>query len=167
MQFTTRIFASALIALILSSCGFALRGANSGPISNDAVYLQSAQENSALTQGLTTALSNAQLRMVDSMQSAHYVLQIGAEEFSSRTSTVNGRARAAQYNLQLSTRISLSQGGNELLTDEPLSVERSYFEDTANIAGSTQEIEILQQEMRRELVEQVMRRLRAAAQGVT
>lgn len=165
MQLTLRIFTLIFATFILSSCGFALRGSNSAIISNDTVYVQSTQDSSALTQALTSALNDAQLRIVDSASSAHYVLQISDEELSSRTTTVNGRARAAQYNLQLSTRISLSQRGTVLLEDEPLDVERSYFEDTANIAGSTQEIEILQEEMRRELVEQVMRRLRAAVQG--
>ena len=165
MQITTRIYALTLLAFVLSSCGFALRGATTGPIASDTVFVQSAQANSELTQALSAALTDAQLRLLDSAQGAHYVLQIGAEQFNSRTSTVNGRARAAQYTLQLSTEVSLSQQGNEIVNEETLSVERSYFEDTANIAGSTQEVAILQEEMRRELVEQVMRRLRAAAQG--
>lgn len=165
MQLTLRIFTLTLAAFILSSCGFALRGSNGAIISNDTVYVQSTQDSSALTQALMSALNDAQLRIVDAASSAHYVLQISAEEFSSRTTTVNGRARAAQYNLQLSTQVSLIELGNVLLEDERLDVERSYFEDTANIAGSTQEIELLQEEMRRELVEQIMRRLRAAVQG--
>ncbi len=165
MSITMRVATLLLMALVLTNCGFALRGSSNAPIANDTVYFQSAQPSSELTQALTTALGEAQLRLLDSMQSSNYVLQLSAEEFNSRTSTVNGRARAAQYNLQLGVQISLSQQGVELLSDEPLSVERSYFEDTANIAGSTQEIEILQQEMRRELVEQIMRRLRAAVQG--
>ena len=165
MRIATRTATILLIALILTSCGFALRGTTNAPISNDTVYVQSAQANSPLTQALTAALVQAQLRLVDSERSANYVLQLSAETFDSRTSTVNGRARAAQYNLQLGTQVSLSQRGAQLLSDEALSVERSYFEDSANIAGSTQEIEVLQEEMRRELVEQIMSRLRAAAQG--
>jgi len=167
MTTTMRHFTILLMALVLSSCGFALRGSDNAPISIaiDTVFVDSSQPSSELTQTLTTSLNEAQLRIVDSIDNANYKLQLKDEEFNSRTSTVNGRARAAQYTLQLGTQISLSQQGVELLSDEPFSVERRYFEDTANIAGSTQEIEILQQEMRRELVEQIMRRLRAAAQG--
>ena len=42
-------------------------------------------------------------------------------------------------------------------------VERSYFEDTANIAGSTREADILHNEMRQELVNQILNRLRAVS----
>ena len=44
---------------------------------------------------------------------------------------------------------------------ETLFVERMYFEDIENISGNQQEIELIRAEMRRELVNQLMRRLEA------
>jgi len=50
--------------------------------------------------------------------------------------------------------------GDEMLIDaETLFVERIYFEDIENINGNQEEIEIITTEMRRELVNQLMRRL--------
>ena len=79
----------------------------------------------------------------------------------SRPVTVNPRARAAQYELRLSINIALAQADAMLIDTETLFVERSYFEDIENISGNQEEIELITAEMRRELVNQLMRRLEA------
>jgi outer membrane lipopolysaccharide assembly protein LptE/RlpB len=74
---------------------------------------------------------------------------------------VNPRARAAQYEMRLSINIALGNAERYLISPETLMVERIYFEDIANIAGTQEEVEIITAEMRRELVNQLMRRLEA------
>jgi outer membrane lipopolysaccharide assembly protein LptE/RlpB len=75
---------------------------------------------------------------------------------------VNPRARAAQYDIRLSVPVSLVRAGEFLITEQNLMVERRHFEDIANIAGNREEVEIIAAEMRRDLVNQLMRRLEAA-----
>ena len=65
--------------------------------------------------------------------------------------------------MRLSIQISFEQGEQTLIRPETLYVERTYFEDLENIAGNQEEVEIIRNEMRRELVNQVMRRLQAAS----
>lgn len=149
-----------LISLTLVSCGFSLRGSAGSALSPETVFVRSAQENGQLTQALQTSLVNAQLQLVQSASQARYIVSVGEEEFSTTTATVNGRARAAQYTLRLSVELALDTQEQNLLAPERLAVERSYFEDTANIAGSTREADILQGEMRQELVNQILNRLR-------
>ena len=163
MKALLRTTSLVLLSLILSSCGFALRGSASSTstLSIETVFVESSQENGPLTQLLQTALVNAQIQLVTSAPLAKYVVSIGPEEFNSTAATVNGRARAAQYTLRLGIEIALDMQGQTLLPRERLIVERSYFEDTANIAGSTREADILHNEMRQELVNQIMNRLRA------
>ena len=149
-----------LISLTLANCGFALRGSDGSTLSPETVYVRSAQENGPLAQALQTSLVNAQMQLVDTAPQAHYIVSIGQEEFNTTTATVNGRARAAQYTLRLSVELALDMQAQNLLPTERLMVERSYFEDTANIAGSTREADILHNEMRQELVNQILNRLR-------
>jgi outer membrane lipopolysaccharide assembly protein LptE/RlpB len=47
------------------------------------------------------------------------------------------------------------------LEPETLFVERTYFQDVENISGNQEEAEIISAEMRRELINQMMRRLAA------
>ena len=89
------------------------------------------------------------------------VLLVSNERIVSRPITVNSRARAAQYEMRLSINIALGRAEKTLIPPETLMVERIYFEDIANIAGTQEEVEIITAEMRRELVNQLMRRLEA------
>src|SRR5690554_4155648 len=107
---TVRLIAIIVIAINFSACGFALRGANKGDtVPGTTMYVQAAQANAELAQELNAALQQAQMHIVNTPQQAQYVLSVGAENFVSRTSTVNGRARAAQYDLQLSVEVSLAR----------------------------------------------------------
>lgn len=154
-----------LISLTLASCGFALRGSNNTTPSSETVFVRSSQENGLLTQALQDSLVNAQMQLVTTATQAHYIVSVGEEEFNTTTATVNGRARAAQYTLRLSVELALDRQDQNLLPAERLMVERSYFEDTANIAGSTREADILRNEMRQELVNQILNRLRVVTSG--
>lgn len=163
MKALLRASSLVIIALTLASCGFALRGSGGTALSPETVYVQGAQENDLLTQALQASLVNAKMQLADSATQAHYIVSVSQEEFNTTTATVNGRARAAQYTLRLSVELALDMQGQNLLPAERLMVERSYFEDTANIAGSTREAEILHNEMRQELVNQILNRLRVVA----
>lgn len=163
MKTLFRLISLTLFSTLLMSCGFTLRGSGVASLSPESVYIQSPQNNTPLTLALESALQSAQMEIVQSATTAHYILSVGPELFNSTAATVNGRARAAQYTLQLSVEIALENQEGTLLAPERLIVERSYFEDTANIAGSTQEAEILRAEMRQDMVNQMMNRLRAVA----
>lgn len=167
MKALLRATSLTLISLSLVSCGFALRGSGNTSLLPETVFVRSAQENTLLSLALQSALTAAQMQLVDSASQAHYIVAVGQEEFSTTTATVNGRARAAQYTLRLSVELALDRQGRNLLPAERLLVERSYFEDTANIAGSTREADILQNEMRQELVNQILNRLRVVASTQT
>ena len=90
------------------------------------------------------------------------VLTIGDEQVSNRPVTINARARAEQYEMRLSITIALGQADEMLIEPETLFIDRTYFEDIENLTGNREEVEIIATEMRRELVNQLIRRLEAA-----
>lgn len=153
------------LALFLSACGYSLRGSDVLSSKFDSVLLNSQQVNSEFSRLLRRSLEVADVTVIsttsDSLNEEQLVLDIGNERVISRPVTVNPRARAAQYELRLSVVIRLSKPGETLIPQETLFVERSYFEDIENISGNQEEIEIISSEMRRELVNQLMRRLAA------
>lgn len=152
------------LTLILSACGFSLRGNDAITAKFAILELQLAQPNSELAGLLRRNLEIAAVRLADSSAAPSApapVLQMGAEQLVSRPISVNPRARAAQYELRLSVETSLSLDGNLLMGPETLVVERSYFEDIESIVGNQEELEIIAAEMRRELISQLLRRLEA------
>lgn len=151
------------LALLLAGCGFTLRGTEQATLPITSVLLRSEQQNSPFMQQLRSALAAANVSTSTGTEQATYVLSVGEEQANTRTASVNSRARAAQYDLQLTVVVQLDSAGQTLFGPETLAIQRSYYEDIANIAGSNEEMELLRTEMRQELVDQLLRRLRAAA----
>lgn len=153
------------IAVILSACGFSLRGSDILSSKFDTLQLNAQQPNSEFSRLLRRSLEvadvNVEAVLPENLNSELPVLAIGDERVVSRPITVNPRARAAQYELRLSINVALGRADEYLIDPETLFVERIYFEDIENISGNQEEIELITAEMRRELVNQLMRRLEA------
>jgi len=149
----------------LSACGFALRGGDVISSQFSSIQLISEQPNSEFSRLLRRSLevSNVAVELVDTIEpvTGQTLLSISDERVVSRPVTVNTRARAAQYEMRLSVEIALGRGEQILIEPETLFVEQTYFEDIQNISGNREEVEIIAAEMRRELVNQLMRRLQA------
>ena len=165
----TRIFRQLCIVGLVSflcACGYSLRGSDVLSSKFDSVLLNSQQPNSEFSRLLRRRLEIAEVTLVPaisgSLNEQQTVLEITSEQLISRPVSVNPRARAAQYELRLSVNIGLTISGEQIIAPETLFVERSYFEDIENINGNQQEIEIIAAEMRRDLVDQLLRRLAAA-----
>jgi LPS-assembly lipoprotein len=162
---TSRSFILSSLLILLSACGFSLRG--SDMLSNNLGNLQlySAQANSELSRLLLRSLENADVNVVllevDQATDDIPLLGIANEAIQSRPVTVNSRARAAQIELRMSVDIALMLGERSLIPTETLFVERTYFQDIENISGNQEEVEIISAEMRRELINQLIRRLAA------
>lgn len=155
-----------LLALLsLTACGFSLRGSDVLSAKYDTIQLNVEDRNSDFSRLVQRSLEVAGVRVemvaLESSSQDSPVLVVSNEQIISRPVSVNPRARAAQYEMRLSINIALGNVDGYLISPENLLVERTYFEDIANISGSQEEVEIIAEEMRRELVNQLMRRLEA------
>lgn len=153
------------LLLILSSCGFSLRGSDVLSTNFSELQIYSDQPNSELTRQLRRSLNGAEVNITEvglnEADSNIALLAIVNEQLINRPVTINPRARAAQIELRLSVDIALMHDEQTLLEPETLFVERIYFQDVENISGNQEEAEIISTEMRRELINQMMRRLAA------
>ena len=158
-----RLLILSCVSVILSSCGFSLRGSDVLSSKFQVIQLDMEQPNSEFSLLLRRSLevADVSIEAVALTNSDSPVLLVSNERIVSRPITVNPRARAAQYEMRLSINIALGNAERYLISPETLMVERIYFEDIANIAGTQEEVEIITAEMRRELVNQLMRRLEA------
>ncbi|MBM89541.1 MAG: hypothetical protein CMQ41_14315 [Gammaproteobacteria bacterium] len=165
----TTIFLFLLIFFSSSlGCGFALRGGDAISSRFTILELDLTQPNSETSRLLRQRLSVSDVSTKyvsgsdeNSLSSQLPRLTIRNEQVTSRPVTINPRARAAQYEMRISITISLEQSRQMLIQTETLSVDRTYFEDIENITGNREEVEIIATEMRRELVNQIIRRLEA------
>jgi len=154
---------SLLVLICINSCGFSLRGSDILSSKLPQMRLNLEQQNSEFNRLFRRSLQNAgvQVEMVDEVDLSYPGVQmmVSNEEIFSRPIAVNPRARAAQYEMRLGVNAAVGRGEDILMAPETLFVEKIYFEDIENIAGNQEEVEIIADEMRRELVNQLMRRL--------
>ena len=163
--FAIRTLALTMLSLALGSCGFSLRGSEALSANFGELQFYSEQPNSELARLLRRSLDGADVNVtlvnLDEAESNIVLLGIANEQLSNRPVTINSRARAAQIELRLSVDMALMLDEQLLLEPETLFVERTYFQDVENISGNQEEAEIISAEMRRELINQMMRRLAA------
>lgn len=160
-----RIAISITLLFVLSSCGFSLRGTDVLSSNFSDMQFFSDQPSSQFSRLLRRNLENADVELsivgLDEAAADIPLLGIANEQLVTRPVTINPRARAAQIELRLSVDIGLMLGEQVLIAPETLFVERTYFQDIENISGNQEEAEIISAEMRRELINQLMRRLAA------
>lgn len=150
-----------LMTVVISGCGFHLKGAgehNDGNsvLGGKTVYLNSSSR-SDLDRLVKLELIGAGA-VLTGTSNAEIGLILDSEEFIQRNLSLNARARAAEVELVLSANFSIRRSSHDLIEDRAI-VNRQMFNDPRNILGKTEEIRLFRQEMRREIAAQITRRL--------
>ncbi len=162
MQTSTgfRLLITLTVIGLLSACGFTLRGSAELPLALQSLQVQSADPNSAFVRELRRVLRNNKV-VLDAGGVTDYRLQVGSEQFFERALSVNSQARAGEYELSMSVQFQLNNSETILIEPEIITLEKVYLADPENAVAKTDEAKIIQQEMRRELALQILRRLQA------
>jgi LPS-assembly lipoprotein len=155
-----RRFCPALLLLLLSGCGFALRDSADLPTALQTMIVAGEEENGELLQEVRRALRNSGVTIVEA--DSPYVLRIGRESSGERVVSVNSNARAGEYELEMNLLFQLLQGGTAVLGPDTVSLSRVYLTDPENAVAKEEEAELIRSELRRELAQQLLRRLQVA-----
>ncbi|ALO46797.1 LPS assembly lipoprotein LptE [Pseudohongiella spirulinae] len=146
----------------VSACGFTLRGSESAALPFPTLILSHPAGPYPLRAPLIEALRASNVDLVENNNS-DLQLVLSAEEQERRTISINTRAGAGQYELTVSIQANLYRAGQHLAGPETLTASGTFYEDTANISGSSSGQELLLADIRRELASQVIRRLQAVS----
>ena len=154
------IFILALMCF-LGACGFQLRGVGGSelPESWRKMYLLTNNPNGELSRELQSVFTVNGVLWVD-QEEADYLVKIGPEKFQQRNLSLNAQARAAEFELILSSSFSVTDAnGTEVMESTRASVVKQMENDPRNVVGKAEEIRLLRAEMRTELVHQISRRI--------
>ncbi len=143
--------------LLLSSCGFHLRGTGVDSVQLEQLNVSARNSYGPFYQSVLEAL---QANGVDVRSSAPYHLELIDEQTSQRAATYSNRSTPAEYELtsQLTFQIS-DRLGRPLIGPETLEVQRILVNDKDNLIGTSEEQQLLRKEMREDLTRQLMFRL--------
>jgi LPS-assembly lipoprotein len=144
---------------LLTACGYKLKGTTSVELPRQLQTLQLPTGNSEILQGTRQALRQNGIVVIGENQAGIYRLNLSNEQVSERVISINSGARAGEYELSMSTTIQLNSAADFIISPTLLEVQRSYLADPNNALAKAGEAELIQNEMRQALVDQVLRRL--------
>ncbi len=158
-----------LLCLGITACGFQLRGTGGGsalPAEWTRMYLASNDPNGELTRIVKSTFSASGIIWVP-REEAQHILRLGPERFSQRNLSVNAQARAAEFDLVMSTEfIVFGSDREQVMERTSASVNKQMENDPQNVVGKAEEVRVLQGELRRELATQILRRISFFAANV-
>lgn len=144
------------LAVLLSACGFQLRGTGTTELAIKEIDLSARNAYGDTVTQLRQVLDSSGVKVYTG---APYKLVLTDEQETQRILSYAGAGRTGEY--QLNTVLSyniLSQGNLSLITDR-LEVQKVFIHDGNNLVGSDQEAADARKDMRRDLVQRMMLRL--------
>lgn len=144
------------LALLLSACGFQLRGVGGNDFALQEINLQARNSHGDTVRQLKEQLENNDVRVHDG---ARYTLDLVREQTRQRTASYTSSARSAEYELTSVLDYQFRGPQNTVLLEDSIEVQKVYVHDSSNLIGSDQEANQLRSEMRRELLQQLNMRI--------
>lgn len=146
------------LALIISGCGFKLRGAVDIPDSLKRVYFTAKQESSSV-RATKRLLKSNDVELVSHAGAAPYHLDILTETSKRRAATLNSNAKTKEYELRSTLTFQILDSANKsILEPTELIIERVYTFDENNVNAKDAEEALLRREMHDDLARQLVRR---------
>ncbi len=149
-------FCLLITALLLSSCGFQLRG--DLPLSHfPAMYIQS-ERHSELAALVSNQLSYNKVQLLDSYQPQAPVLQLLTDSLERRTLSLFPNGQVAEYELIYKVRYQLTMPDGE---PQPYQFElyRDYQDDPNQALAKAKELELMLGELRQQAANRILRQL--------
>ncbi|MFJ4374257.1 LPS assembly lipoprotein LptE [Pseudomonas japonica] len=144
------------LAVMLSACGFHLRGTATNDLAIKELDLSARNAYGETVNQLRDLLKSSGVNV---HAGAPYKLVLTNEAETQRAASYAGSARSVEYELQTQLSYDIQGHNNTTLLSDKLEVQKTYVHDGNNITGSTQEASQVRNEMRRDLVQRMAQRL--------
>jgi len=152
-----------LIAIIITGCGFHLRGDIVLPELYERVHVVS-RGHSNVGRALSEALENVGTKIVPSPETATSVVTVVSSGTQRKALNVAGKA-IREYELQLDISFVVQDHkGVQLAEQQTVSVLRNFKNNPNNVLGVDNEEAIIRKEMMKPAIFQVLRRMKAIAE---
>lgn len=148
----------ALIGLtsVLSACGFQLRGLGDTNFALKEIDVSARNAYGDTVKQLKQVLEGSGVKVVSR---APYHLILAREDMTQRSVSYTSSARSAENELTNTLTYEIRGSDNLLLLANQVQVRKVYVQDENNLIGSDQEAQQIRNEMRRDLVQQMVTRL--------
>lgn len=158
------LLSSALaFTLLLSACGFHLRGHNALALPFQTIYVKSGNDFAPFIVELKRAIEISNVRVVGSAEQAQLTLEIVHEVIDKQILSLSSGGRVREYRLQYRVSLRLYDlNQHDWLPPEEITLRRDFSYDDAQVLAKEQEEAMLYQDMRNDAVQQILRRMNRA-----
>ena len=154
----------ALLLSTLSACGFHLRGDVTLPPGMERTFIQASAPYTPLEADLRRALVSAGAEVVSTPGAAGMVLHVLKDQTGRRVLTVDETGKVSEYELIHSVEFELRDPkGQPRLPPQGITLTRDFTFDPTQVMGRASEDEVVREELRRDIVQAMLRRISVAA----
>ena len=149
------------LALLLSACGYHLRGALNLPAGLKDVYLQGASPE--LNQQFSKTMKISSIAIASSPEKAGMIVRIFNEDSQRRVLSLNAGGAANDFELDYGFDYEIIDSKNTVIIPrQPLSIKREYFNNQQAIIAKDNEEMVIRNEMYQQAVRSVISRAQVA-----
>jgi LPS-assembly lipoprotein len=148
--------AAILLTLLLSGCGFQMRGASTVPPEMARTYIETPDRHSLFYRELRAGLRSAGAEMVDRPEDASSVFSIVLDETGQRVLSVSARNVPTEFEVYYSVSYRLIAGERTLMPIRGQTLTRDYTWDETLVLGKEKEEQILREAIVDDLVRVIM-----------
>jgi len=147
--------------LLLSACGYHLRGALELPAGLKNVYL--AGGSSQLQEQFNSVMKLSSVPLASSPEAAGIIVKIFNEDSQRRVLSLNSAGAANDFELGYSFDYELVDSKNKvLMARQPMEIKREYYNDQLAVLAKGNEEELIRNEMYQQAVRSIVNRARVA-----
>ena len=151
-----------LLILLLTACGFQLRGEARLPQVMAETWLNLPDDSTPFARELTLMLRANGVDVLERPDTATAELRIFSERITREALTISGQARVREFVLVFDLDFELRDAAGEaLIPRETLRLMRDYSFDEQEILAATREEEFLRNDLRQAMAARLLRRLEA------
>jgi LPS-assembly lipoprotein len=152
-----------VVAILVSACGYHLRGALVLPEGMKNIYLQGG--STQFREQFSKALKSSSGNIVNSPEDAGITISILGEEMNRRVLSLSSRGRSNEFELYYHLQYELIKAGNtKVLERQPVEIRREYFNDQQDIMAKDNEEAVIRNEMYQQAVHTIINRIQVVLQ---
>jgi len=157
-------FVGLLILMLLTSCGFKLRGAYQLPSAMQLTYVDASQVSPGISRALIRNLKSSDIKIANTDVEGAAVLKLFKETKTKRIVSVDANGRAREYTLTYVISFSVKAKEDDFeIESQEIRIDRDFVFDTEDVLGNSREESQLYEEMQQDLIRLILLRLQSKA----
>lgn len=149
---SSRLVPILLACVVLSACGFHVRGTQNFPQGMSAIYIDTPNRQSVFYGELTTRIRSSDMELKTNRADADTIIRILNDETGQRPLTVSARNVPREYEVFYLVSYSVAMNDEEILQPQELVLVRNYTWDETLVLGKAREEEVLRRAIATDLV---------------